>query len=118
MKKLLIALLALVGIVFVGLKAADYFVMGGESYYVQITTDGQQEESADNQGETVMKYNYSLPGYDKDGKEKEMEFSAFKDRPLKRDAYLKITWNESKGVTSYEEVTKDEIPQAAKEKLG
>ena len=46
-----------------------------------------------------------------------MDFNAFKDRPLRKNAYLKITWNKNKGVTSYEEVTKSELPNAAKEKL-
>ncbi|BCA86505.1 amino acid ABC transporter ATP-binding protein [Enterococcus saigonensis] len=118
MKKLLIILVSLVGIGFVGLKVADFFIMGGEQYYVKITTNGQREDGKSDSGENITQYKYSLPGYDKEGNEKQMDFSAFKDRPLKKDAYLKITWNKNKGVTSYEEVTKADVPNAAKEKLG
>lgn len=117
MKKVLIVLVALLGIGFIGLKVADYFIMGGEQYYVKITTDGQREDVKADAGENVTQYKYSLPGYDKDGNEKQMDFNAFKDRPLRKNAYLKITWNKNKGVTSYEEVKESELPTAAKEKL-
>lgn len=64
-----------------------------------------------------MQYNYNLPGYNKEGEKKDLEFAAFKDRPLKMNAYLKVTWNKNKGVTSYEEVKGSEVPEKAKEKL-
>jgi len=36
---------------------------------------------------------------------------------LRKEAYLKITWNEKKGVTSYEEVQASDIPSKALDQL-
>lgn len=58
-----------------------------------------------------------LPGYTKEGKEKELDFNGQLTRPLRKGAYLKITWNKKKGVTSYEEVEKKDVPKTALEKL-
>lgn len=58
-----------------------------------------------------------LPGYTKEGKEKELDFKGQLTRPLRKGAYLKITWNKNKGVTSYEEVEKKDVPKTALEKL-
>ena len=38
----------------------------------------------------MIEYKYELPGYDKDAKKKNLEFLGMKDRPLKKDAYLKL----------------------------
>ncbi|MCG4305425.1 YxeA family protein, partial [Enterococcus lactis] len=35
----------------------------------------------------------------------------------RKGAYLNITWNKKKGVTSYEEVEKKDVPKTALEKL-
>ena len=117
MKKLLIGLVAFVIIAFAGMKVADYVVMGGDSYYVQITTNGEKEVSKSDNGQQYVGYKYSLPGYDADGSKKTLEFRGQQPRPLRKGAYLKITWNKNKGVTSYEEVQKEDIPKTAQEKL-
>lgn len=117
MKKFLIILLSIVAIGFIGLKTAEHFIMGGESYYVKITTEGEYEEGKSDSGVKIVQYNYNLPGYNQEGEKKDLEFAAFKDRPLKMNAYLKVTWNKNKGVTSYEEVKGSEVPEKAKEKL-
>ena len=49
---------------------------------------------------------------------KELDFNANKDRPLRREAFLKVTWNKKKGVTSYEEVQQKDLPKKAADKLG
>lgn len=118
MKKLLIGLVLTVVLIFGGLKIAETVVMGGTDYYVQITDDGTKTIEQDDSGNSMTKYKYQLTGYDKEGNAKVLDFSAFKDRPLKRDAYLKLTWNQKKGVTSYEEVQKNDLPQKAEKKLG
>lgn len=56
-----------------------------------------------------------MSGIDKDGKEKEMEFTALKN--LRKEAFLLIYYSEEKGVKSWEEVKKDELPIKVKEKL-
>ena len=125
MKKLLvgigisIAALVLGSVIFIfgGLKIADRMIMGGDSYYVKITTDGEKEEIKDNRNEITIQYKYTLPGYDEKGSEKILTFNGQKPRPLRKGAYLEITWNEKKGVTSYEEVKQNDIHKLAQEKL-
>jgi uncharacterized protein (TIGR01655 family) len=118
MKKFLIGLVSLIVIAFVGLQIADKVVKSGDEYFVQITTDGQRVEEKDDSGNNYVDYKYSLPGYDKDGNKKELDFNANKDRPLRREAFLKVTWNKKKGVTSYEEVQQKDLPKKAADKLG
>ena len=117
MKKLLIGLGTFIIIVFGGYRLADHLIMGGESYYVQITTDGEKQVDQSSDGQKVTSYRYELPGYTEEGNEKIMDFNGFQERPLRKDAFLKVTWNKNKGVTSYEEVQAKDIPTAAKEKL-
>ncbi|OQO70341.1 amino acid ABC transporter ATP-binding protein [Enterococcus villorum] len=100
-----------------GLRIAEKMIMGGDSYYVQITNDGEKDVTKDNHNEVVVHYKYTLPGYDDTGSEKILEFVGQQPRPLRKGAYLKVTWNKRKGVTSYEEVKQREIPKLAKEKL-
>lgn len=89
------------------LVGCDINRMGKEEYYVQITMDGK-----------VMgkEYEYTLSGFDKEGKEKELEFMAQKN--LRKEAFLRVYHSEKKGVTAWEEVQEDELPRKAKEKLG
>ena len=118
MKKFLIGLISLIVLAYVGLQIADKVVKSGDDYYVQITTDGQRLNEKDDSGNDFVDYKYELPGYDKEGKKKDLDFNANKDRPLRREAFLKVTWNKNKGVTSYEEVQQKELPKKAAEKLG
>lgn len=118
MKKFLIGLVSLIVIGFVGLQIADKVMSSGDAYYVQITTDGEKINGKDDSGNTYVDYKYVLPGYDKEGHEKKLDFNASKDRPLRREAFLKVTWNKNKGVTSYEEVQQKQLPKKAAEKLG
>ncbi|MDT2759239.1 YxeA family protein [Enterococcus xiangfangensis] len=118
MKKILIGLVSVVVIAFIGLQIAQKVVSSGDEYYVQVTTDGQRIDSKDDSGNSYVDYKYSLTGYDDEGKEKELKFNAAKNRPLRREAFLKVTWNKQKGVTSYEEVPQKEVPKKALAKLG
>lgn len=113
MKKLLIGLAALLLIGFGALQVAQTVIMDGDSYYVQITTDGEKTTSKDDNGNVYTQYHYELPGYDENGKSKTLDFNGFQERPLRKEAYLKLTWNEKKGVTGYEEVKEKDIPTKA-----
>ena len=53
MKKLLIGLAALLLIGFGALQVAQTVIMGGDSYYVQITTDGEKTNSKDDNGNAI-----------------------------------------------------------------
>ncbi|ETT75791.1 YxeA family protein [Bacillus mycoides] len=90
--------------------------MGKDEYYVQITVDGKEYHSKADNGETFKDYQYKLTGFDKDGKEKELEFIAQKN--LRKEAFLRVYHSDKKGVSAWEEVKKDELPAKVKEKLG
>ncbi|MGX7173992.1 YxeA family protein [Enterococcus ratti] len=103
--------------IFGGLHFVKKMIMGGDSYYTQVTINGEKNEIKDVHDEIVTQYKYTLIGYDIKGNEKVLVFKGQQPRPLRKGAYVKITWNEKKGVTSYEEVRQKDIPKLAKEKL-
>lgn len=81
-----------------------------EKYYVQITNDGQEDKNSE-----VYKYTYTLIGFNKDGKEKTMEFTA--DKNLRKGAFLCVYYDDKNGVTSWQEVQPKDMPEKAKQKL-
>ncbi|PHE93461.1 hypothetical protein COF76_25550 [Bacillus wiedmannii] len=105
-------------VVFAGLLVGcDINRMGKDEYYVQITMDGKEGVSKSMDGKVMGKeYEYTLSGFDKEGKEKELQFMAQKN--LRKEAFLRVYHSEKKGVTAWEEVQEDELPKKAKEKLG
>lgn len=117
MKKFLIGIVLVAVLAFGGLKATEKIVQGGNDYYVRITDKGNKVKDKDDDGRTMISYDYKLAGFDRTGQEKEMKFTSYKDRPLIQGAYLKVTWNQKRGVTSYEQVKENDIPAKAKEKL-
>ena len=62
-------------------------------------------------------YAYDLPGYDEKGSLQQLKFNANQDRPLKMNAYLKVIYNDKKGVTDWQRVPRAEVPKAALAKL-
>ncbi|HDR8066745.1 YxeA family protein [Bacillus thuringiensis] len=116
MKKYL-ALLSLLVVFASLLVGCDINRMGKDEYYVQITTDGKEGVSKSMDDKVMGKeYEYTLSGFDKEGKEKELEFKAQKN--LRKEAFIRVYHSEKKGVTAWEEVQEDELPKKAKEKLG
>ncbi|KZD44978.1 hypothetical protein B4083_0561 [Bacillus cereus] len=99
------------------LVGCDINRMDKDEYYVQITMDGKEGVSKSMDGEVMGKeYEYILSGFDKEGKEKELEFTAQKN--LRKEAFLRVYHSDKKGVTAWEEVQKDELPTKAEGKLG
>ncbi|PEA88871.1 YxeA family protein [Bacillus thuringiensis] len=91
--------------------------VGTDKYYVQITTDGKEEVSKDRHGEIQgKKFEYKLPGFNEEGKEEQLEFTA--QHNLRKDAFLRVYYSKDKGVKSWEEVKGNELPVKVKEKLG
>ncbi|OQR53488.1 YxeA family protein [Bacillus sp. CDB3] len=80
--------------------------MGTHPYYVQITTDGQLKDK---------RFEYNLQGFDEEGKEKTMSFTA--EKQLRKDAYLKLFYDGDKGVKTWEEVKNEDLPKKVKEKM-
>ncbi|KEK25164.1 YxeA family protein [Bacillus gaemokensis] len=98
------------------LVGCDLNRMGKDEYYVQITVDGKEDKGKASDGTPYTDYQYKLAGFDKDGKEKTMEFNVQKN--LRKEAFLRVFHSDKKGVTAWEEVKKDELPAKVKEKLG
>ncbi|MBY0598179.1 YxeA family protein [Bacillus bingmayongensis] len=111
-----IALFSILVVFATMLVGCDLNRMGKDEYYVQITVDGKEEVSKSDSGEKFKSFKYKLPAFDKEGKEKEMEFTAQKN--LRKEAFLRVYYSDKKGVTAWEEVKKDELPAKVKEKLG
>ncbi len=90
--------------------------LGADSFYTQIIGDGEPIESKASNGEIYTNYQYSLLGYDEEGNEITLDFNAAKQ--LRQGAFLQVFIKDDKGgVTSYQEVKKDEIPEQALEQL-
>lgn len=117
MKKLIGFIVAIVIIVggLVILQNVNFNRVGAEQYYTQITGEGTMLKDKDDNGKTYVSYEYKLPAFDKDGKAKILTFTAQKQ--LRKNAYLTLFEKADKGVTSYQEVKKGDIPKKANEKL-
>ncbi|WP_410985604.1 YxeA family protein [Bacillus cereus] len=97
------------------LVGCDLNRLGKDEYYVQIKTDGVKTTEKSDIGEKSTSFKYKLTGFDKDGKEKELEFDVQKN--LSKEAFLRVYYSDKKGVSAWEEVKKDELPAKVKEKL-
>lgn len=111
MKKIFIFLIVLlVGVVTFGyLSYRSNYV--GESYYLQVTRDGNKEKILDDSGKPFYLYQYKEQVFNKNGKEKQVDFIA--SHNLRHKAYLKLIYSARKGVTYWEEVTNKDIPNKA-----
>ena len=111
------------GIIIIALLAIPFYFyekyQGGIYYYTQITKDPIKTEDALNDAGVKQGavYTYELVGYDDKGTQKQLEFDAYKDKPLRKDAYLKVKVNEVKGVLNWEEVKQNDLPSKVKSKL-
>lgn len=87
---------------------------GGAAYYTQIVSEGKKtSEKVDGQVEEIINYEYTQLAFDANGNSKMVTFKGNKDVPLRMGAYLKLTVNEKKGVTAWEEVQQSEVPTKA-----
>lgn len=106
--------------IFIAVPAYLYHkYQGGTYYYTQITNDPiKVEDALDDSGiKQGSVYTYKLASYDNKGTKKDIQFDAYKDNPLKQDAYLKIKVNDIRGVLNWEEVKKEDIPSKSLSKL-
>ena len=117
MKKIIAVLIVLLGVTFSGCSIIDGMDKSGDTYYVKITAEGKKENLEKEGGGTYIDYRYQIKGYNAEGKEQDLDFYANKDRSLKLNAYLKVTYQAKKGkepqVTSWEEVDKADVPEKA-----
>lgn len=87
---------------------------GGGTYYTQIVSEGKKTTEIIKGGtEEIINYEYTQLAFDANGNSRMVTFKGNKSVPLRKGAYLKLTVNEIKGVTSWEEVTQSEVPTKA-----
>lgn len=117
MKKGIIAL-AVVVIFLVGfvvfIQNVNLNRIGAQQYYVQINQDGKRIEDKSDSGQKYVSYEYTLDGFDTNGKEMTLTFTAGKE--LRKDAYLRV-YVKGSDVSSFQEVQAGELPEQAKQKL-
>ncbi|GKU75617.1 YxeA family protein [Paenibacillus sp. L3-i20] len=89
--------------------------LGTELYYLEITTDGKAKTTKISANETVTSYEYNLPAFDKDGNKATYVFTS--EKQLRKNAYLTLFIRDKEIVQSYQEVTVEEIPEAAASQL-
>ena len=76
------------------LVGCDLNRMGKDEYYVQITTDGIEKNEKADGGQPLKYFEYKLTAFDKEGKEKELEFTAVKN--LRKEAFLRVYHSDKK----------------------
>lgn len=89
--------------------------IGTEEYYVQINTNGKEVIHEGSEGEKFKRFEYELKGFNEDGEEKKLKFDSEKN--LRKEAFLRVHYSKEKGVKTWEEVKKEDIPKKAREKL-
>ena len=88
---------------------AFYFLCINKTvYYTQIDNTKIEELP----GNDDMKYQYTLMAYNKNGKEKEIQFKT--TRELREDAYLELEVMSIRGVINWKEVQEEELPDDVK----
>lgn len=112
----IIAVIFVVGAAWGGYSYWKFYT--GSSYYTIVNSVGQEKEDMDDNGNKQgINYVYDLKSYNKEGEEKNVHFQTISGRPLRQGAYLKLKVNDSKGVLSFEEVQKNEVPEKALSQL-
>ncbi|KMY49701.1 YxeA family protein [Peribacillus loiseleuriae] len=109
----IVLVILVVGLIF--MQNVNFNRLGANEYYTQINGEGTKIEEKGSGGTIFIRYEYELPAYDKDGNQKTFTFTAGKQ--LRENAYLLLFVKDGKGVTSYQEVTSDELPGKAVEML-
>lgn len=97
-------------IIVIALMAGAYYflVIHKELYYTKIdNTKIEQLSTTDD-----MKYQYTLKAYNKNGKEKEVQFKT--SRELREGAYLELDVMQMRGVVNWREVQTDDLPDDVK----
>lgn len=109
---LIIAALLLGGLFFI--QNVNLNRLGTDVYYTQVQGQGEKLEN-NASGEIYVTYEYELPAFDINGQQKTLKFTAPKQ--LRERAYLSLFVKEGKGVTSYQEVTREELPVKPSQQL-
>ncbi|MED4072710.1 YxeA family protein [Priestia endophytica] len=112
---ILIMFLVVLGGAFLFLQNVNINRLGSDKYYTQIIGEGKKLEEKATSGEVFVRYEYTLRAVKEDGEAKTVTFTS--QTPLRQQAYLELFIKNDKGVTSYEEINEDKVPQKVKEKF-
>jgi uncharacterized protein (TIGR01655 family) len=107
--------LVVLGGAFLFLQNVNINRLGTDKYYTQIIGEGKKLEERATNGEVYVRYEYTLQAVKEDGEAKTVTFTS--QNQLRQQAYLELFIKRGKGVTSYEEIKGDKIPQKAIENL-
>lgn len=98
--------------------ASYFYFYSGQDYYTKITSTGESfVTKVDGSEKEITDVSYHQVAFDKNGKEKAVDFNSTLGRDLRIGAYLKLTVNRNKGVLSWEEVTYEDLPASVKSQL-
>lgn len=102
-------------IIIIGLGGVYQYRYSAHYYYVKVTTNGTRQVDHADDGTKMISYRYQLTGADQAGKTRKLDFNSMKsdNTPLKKNAYLKISYSRAKAENGYEAVPKKEVPQKA-----
>ncbi len=101
-------IIAVIIVIALAVGAYYFLVVHKDLYYTQIDNTKIEEIS----GSDDMKYQYTLTAYNKNGKEKEVQFKT--SRELREDAYLELDIMQMRGVVNWREVQVEELPDDVK----
>lgn len=119
-KKILIGITAIVIIGAAGAMLKVKMDHSGETYYTCIVNEGlkvSSKLSEESKESNINEYEYNEPAFDKEGNRKDITFMSYRERALKKGAYLSVVYNERNGVIGYSEISADDIPEKAMEGL-
>lgn len=107
-KEKLPIIIAVIIVIALAVGAYYFLVVHKEQYYTQIDNTKIEEisESSD------MRYQYTLTAYNKNGKEKELQFKT--SRELREGAYLELDVMQMRGVVNWREVQSNDLPNDVK----
>ncbi|GAE94789.1 hypothetical protein JCM21714_3979 [Gracilibacillus boraciitolerans JCM 21714] len=114
MKKI-VSILAIFMLVAVLLTACNIQRIGKDNLYIEVIEPTETKEDSLDGGELITRYIYKQKAFDEEGESVDVEFSA--GRELRQGAYLMLYLKSNDEVTSYDEVTWDDIPNAAQVEL-
>jgi uncharacterized protein (TIGR01655 family) len=77
---------------------------------VEVQTPSDVEETTLENGDVMKRYVYTQPAYTPEGELNEVTFTAGKE--LREGAYLRLYVKDGDTVTSYDEVSREDVPRS------
>ena len=101
-------IIAVIIVIALAVGAYYFLIIHKEICYTQIDNTKVEEISSTDD----MKYQYTLTAYNKNGKEKQVQFKT--SRELRQGAYLELEVMTIRGVVNWREVEINELPEDVK----